>query len=271
MSLMKKLGIGATLGLASLAGNYDANADVIVQTIPEYSVVQPGDTQRFHVYVDNTGMDATTGAQWKAVANPNFTITNSSLPASNDFFAGQGSPYFQTFSPTGINARGYFTGPVDRQGYVGTFDATINGNASLGNTSLDLTDLQFINSSLSSEQPFQFSQRDFLVVNKIGDLDNDGDVDNVDIGRAIGNFTGAGESTSMTYWEGDLDNDGDVDIADINAVAERFTGGAISQSNLGLSLDSVLYNITVPEPASLALLGLGAGAIASSRRRERKR
>jgi hypothetical protein len=60
---------------------------------------------------------------------------------------------------------------------------------------------------------------------RIGDGDNDGDIDNADIGIVAGNFTGSG-ATGQTFSTGDVDFDGDVDNADIGVVAGGFTGAA---------------------------------------------
>jgi hypothetical protein len=59
-----------------------------------------------------------------------------------------------------------------------------------------------------------------------GDLDGDGDVDNQDLGKAGGSFTGAGGSTSMTWEDGDMDGDGDVDNADLGVIGGAFTGAS---------------------------------------------
>ena len=86
-----------------------------------------------------------------------------------------------------------------------------------------------------------------------GDTDNDGDVDNADIGMASGSFTGAGVSTAMTWADGDVDGDGDVDNADIGFIAGAFTGSASGGA-------------PIPEPATLSLLGLGGLAVMRRRR-----
>lgn len=49
------------------------------------------------------------------------------------------------------------------------------------------------------------------------------DVDNADIGKALGSYTGAGGG-GKPYLEGDVDFDGDVDEADVAFVAAKFSG-----------------------------------------------
>jgi len=56
-----------------------------------------------------------------------------------------------------------------------------------------------------------------------GTFDVPGDVDNADIGKVRGSFTGSG-GTGKTYFDGDMDFDGDVDNADIGFVEGAYTG-----------------------------------------------
>lgn len=92
-----------------------------------------------------------------------------------------------------------------------------------------------------------------------GDTDNDKDVDNADIGKALGSFTGAG-GTAMTWADGDADGDGDVDNADIGFIGGAFTGALPSGSGIAMAPS------TTPEPASLSLLALGGLAMMRRRR-----
>ena len=96
----------------------------------------------------------------------------------------------------------------------------------------------------------------------IGDLDFDNDVDNADIGKATGAFTGAGGS-GMTWVSGDIDGDGDVDNADLGAITGEFTG---AMSGTAYALLAARQAEAIPEPASLALLAIG-GLAALRRRR----
>ncbi|MGB1124760.1 MAG: hypothetical protein ACPG4Q_06115, partial [Phycisphaeraceae bacterium] len=83
----------------------------------------------------------------------------------------------------------------------------------------------------------------------MGDADNDGDVDNADLGAAAGNFTGSSGS-GKNWATGDFDADGDTDNADIGVVAGGFTGaqaGNLTDSGniADLRYDPTTGNITL--------------------------
>ena len=67
-----------------------------------------------------------------------------------------------------------------------------------------------------------------------GDTDGDGDVDNTDLGKAFGNFTGP-QTNPLTFEkttaEGDTDGDGDVDNTDLGTAFGHFTGPLASPTN----------------------------------------
>ena len=84
-----------------------------------------------------------------------------------------------------------------------------------------------------------------FIVDLPGDTDQDGDIDDTDIGTMISNYTGplaAGEGR-VAFFEGDTDNDRDVDDSDVGTLIAGYTGP--------------LAPTAVPEPATLgSLIGL---------------
>ena len=86
-----------------------------------------------------------------------------------------------------------------------------------------------------------------------GDADGDGDVDGDDFNAWGGNFPTA---SGATLAQGDFDGDGDVDGDDFNV-----WGGNFPYPGPGSSAAAV-----IPEPASFALIGLGAVALLRRRK-----
>ncbi|MEM7682224.1 MAG: dockerin type I domain-containing protein [Planctomycetota bacterium] len=84
-----------------------------------------------------------------------------------------------------------------------------------------------------------------------GDANGDGNVDLLDFDILAGNF-GAGPGAVGGETIGDFNGDGNVDLLDFDILAGNF--GTTSPS-------------AVPEPASMALLGLGGAALLRGRRR----
>ena len=85
-----------------------------------------------------------------------------------------------------------------------------------------------------------------------GDTNGDNDVDDSDLGTSFANYTGPVGDVGKTAAEGDTDGDGDVDDSDLGTSFANYTGP--------------LSPTAVPEPTSLALLGLGGLAMIRRRR-----
>ena len=86
-----------------------------------------------------------------------------------------------------------------------------------------------------------------------GDTDQDGDVDDSDLGNALANYTGPiGEAGEKAFINGDTDGDGDVDDSDLGTALANYTGP--------------INPAAVPEPTSFALLALGGVMLVKRRR-----
>ena len=89
-----------------------------------------------------------------------------------------------------------------------------------------------------------------------GDIDDDGDVDNVDFGALYGSFSGPG-ATDKVWGDGDMDFDGDVDNVDFGLLYGNYTGPLAGEMDLQVT----------PEPCALGLLAVGGLALLGRKRR----
>jgi hypothetical protein len=94
----------------------------------------------------------------------------------------------------------------------------------------------------------------------VGDTNWDGVVDIVDL-TAVGSHWQTG---ARGVFNGDLNGDGFVDQSDFDIVASHWQAGT---GNVGLSLPSLQSVMSVPEPASFLLVGLGCASLLVRRRR----
>ena len=93
-----------------------------------------------------------------------------------------------------------------------------------------------------------------------GDFNCDGTVDVADLGIIGANFNG----NSVTYVDGDANLDGAVDVADLGVVGANWS--AAQSGSLSSALQSAGLNALVPEPTTVALVGLGALCLGRRRR-----
>jgi autotransporter-associated beta strand protein len=108
----------------------------------------------------------------------------------------------------------------------------------------------------------------------LGDSDLDGQVNVADLANLAGNF---GKTIGQVWLNGDFDYNGNVNVADLADLAGNFgkdltsAGFSSSASAAAPAAVSVAAAVTsgaaVPEPASLGLVGIGAIALLSRRRR----
>ncbi|MFN3168755.1 MAG: PEP-CTERM sorting domain-containing protein [Phycisphaeraceae bacterium] len=90
--------------------------------------------------------------------------------------------------------------------------------------------------------------------NLAGDTDDDGDIDDTDLGTAFSNYSGPiGRNAQKTFLDGDTDGDGDLDDTDLGTIFSVYTGP--------------ITVAAVPEPASLALLAAAGFVLVGRRRR----
>lgn len=122
----------------------------------------------------------------------------------------------------------------------------------------DTLELPSLEPGLFWETATLYSTGEISVVDHLpmpGDTDQDGDVDDSDLGTSFANYTGPiGAAGGKSLTDGDTDGDGDVDDSDLGTSFSAYTGP------LGPS--------TVPEPSSLILLA--AGGLLGARTRSRR-
>src|SRR6185436_13563520 len=96
-----------------------------------------------------------------------------------------------------------------------------------------------------------------------GDANLNGTVDFADLVALAQNYNSSGE---VPWNRGDFTYDGNVDFADLVALAQNYNKstpvGAIAGAPAGFEEDLARAFAQVPEPGSLAIVGLAAGALA---------
>ena len=95
-----------------------------------------------------------------------------------------------------------------------------------------------------------------------GDANIDGHVDLTDLSTVLNNFG----STTPAWTSGNFDGAATIDLTDLSAVLNNFGSNNPNASDAAAAV-GVAPAIATPEPASLAVLGLGAVALLSRRRK----
>lgn len=107
-----------------------------------------------------------------------------------------------------------------------------------------------------------------------GDTNLNGSVDVGDLGALA---TSYGISGGMSWGNGDFNRDGNVDVGDLGALATNYGTQLATSPSAGTTLaasplavvTSATSTAAVPEPSTIALLGLGAMGLMSRRARRR--
>ena len=152
-------------------------------------------------------------------------------------------------------------GDFNEDGFVDFADVQLAGDATKpGLTSDDTYDFNEDGDSTFADTEFMITT---IMDRIIGDIHQDSaatDVDNADIGKAIGSHNGAA-GTGKLYVDGDIDFDGNVDDDDITMVAGAY-GGALASSckqapaDIGITLTYLPADGTVLIPAGDAAGGV---------------
>jgi len=105
----------------------------------------------------------------------------------------------------------------------------------------------------------------------LGDTNLDGAVDLSDLYNVATHYNPTHAGAANAVWQtGDSNYDGYVDLTDLSIISTNWQKGVGSPlgTSFGAALTSLgLPNIAVPEPASVALVGLGLTGLMSRRRR----
>jgi hypothetical protein len=105
-----------------------------------------------------------------------------------------------------------------------------------------------------------------------GDTNLDGKVDIKDLYNLALHYSATNTTPQWSWSQGDFNYDGLVNKTDLTLLARDWQAtGALGAGNLSAALASLgLPNVSVPEPASIGLIGLGVAGLISRRRRSRR-
>ena len=95
-----------------------------------------------------------------------------------------------------------------------------------------------------------------------GDLNFDGMVNGVDLSLLGANWQGTGN-----WGQGDINADGAIDGVDLSLLGANWQAGVAAPLNVSFAEAASAMGMSVPEPASFAVVGLGTLALGLRRRR----
>lgn len=246
-------------GLLSVeGGDLDVKRDIVVglngtgqlRVVGNQSTVNIGAALGFGGLISPTGG---TGTLESVITGNDHTVIQvnggtEGIPGDLNLFDAQAKAAFgQGYRP---DAGDYTTSPLEWQ--IIDFTGTRNGSFALADGMTDGT----LSGAIFDLRYDDANGDVFLQAIEVfdgGDANLDGAVDGLDVDALAQNFGGTGDWST-----GDFNGDGLVDGLDVDVLAQNFGAG----QEAGLAA----FNAAVPEPTSLALLGMG-GLLITRRRR----